>query len=41
MSVCVILASAVPHRHLRAEYLEDVGALTSRTSMGLYGLLQG
>jgi hypothetical protein len=30
-----------PYRHLWADCLEDVGASTSHTPMGLHGLLQG
>jgi hypothetical protein len=29
------------HRHLWADYLENVGAPTSHNLMGLHGLLQG
>jgi hypothetical protein len=34
-------ARKADHRHLRADCLENVGALTSYNPMGLYGLLQG
>jgi hypothetical protein len=30
-----------PHRHLWADFLDNMGASTSHNSLGLYGLLQG
>jgi hypothetical protein len=31
----------ISHCHLRADFLENVGASTSHNSMGLHGLLHG
>jgi hypothetical protein len=35
------LAVKADNRHLRADSLENVGASTSHSPMGLHGLLQG